>query len=92
VGFAEAVKKAVKMPVIAVGQINDARQAESILSNGQADMIALARPILYDPRWAWHAAQELGEPVTYPRQYERGHPDRWGGSGINAPGNLIPEK
>lgn len=92
VGFAEAVKEAVSMPVIAVGQILDAHQAEAILENGQADMIALARPILHNPRWAWHAAHELGEPVTYPRQYERGHPDRWGASGINAPGNLIPGK
>ena len=80
------------MPVIAVGQILDGPQAEAILSNGQADMIALARPILYNPRWAWHAAQALGETVPYPRQYERGHPDRWGASGINAPGNRIPEK
>ncbi|MBT5051468.1 MAG: NADH:flavin oxidoreductase/NADH oxidase [Rhodospirillaceae bacterium] len=92
VGFAEAVKEAVSMPVIAVGQILDAHQAEAILNNGQADMIALARPILHNPRWAWHAAHELGEPVAYPRQYERGHPDKWGASGINAPGNRIPGK
>ena len=55
-------------------------------------MIALARPVMYDPRWVWHAAHQLGAPIAYPRQYERGHPDRWGASGINAPGNLIPEK
>lgn len=91
VGFAEAVKKAVQMPVIAVGEISDAHQAETILQRGQADMIALARPILYNPRWAWHAARELGEAMAYPRQYERGHPDRWGASGINAPGNRIPK-
>ena len=91
-GFAEAVKAAVGMPVIAVGQIGDPRQAETILSSGQADMIALARPMLFNPRWAWHAAHELGAPMAYPRQYERGHPDRWGASGINAPGNRIPEK
>ena len=91
-GFAEAVKEAVDMPVIAVGQISDPRQAETILSSGQADMIALARPMLFNPRWAWHAAHELGEPMVYPRQYERGHPDRWGASGINAPGNRIPGK
>ena len=91
-GFAAAVKEAVGMPVIAVGQIGDPRQAETILSSGQADMIALARPMLFNPRWAWHAAHELGAPMAYPRQYERGHPDRWGASGINAPGNRIPEK
>ena len=92
VGFAEAVKAAIDMPVIAVGQITDPHQAEAILCNGQADMIALARPILFNPRWAWHAAHQLGEPMAYPRQYERGHPDKWGASGINAPGNRIPEK
>ena len=92
VGFAESVKAAVKMPVIAVGQINDPDYAETILQDGQADMIALARPVMYDPRWVWHAAHQLGAPITYPRQYERGHPDRWGASGINAPGNLIHEK
>ncbi|NKB22670.1 MAG: oxidoreductase [Alphaproteobacteria bacterium] len=92
VPFAEAVKAAVDMPVIAVGQISDPQQAETILQNQQADMIALARPMIYDPRWVWHAAETLGEHVDYPRQYERGRPDRWGASGINAPGNLIPEK
>ena len=89
-GFAEAVKAAVDMPVIAVGQISEPRQAEAILQSGQADMVALARPMLFNPRWVWHAARELGEKVAYPRQYERGHPDRWGASGINAPGNRIP--
>ena len=91
-GFAEAVKAAVGMPVIAVGQIGEPRQAEDILARGQADMVAMARPMLFNPRWVWHAARELGEPMAYPRQYERGHPDRWGASGINAPGNSIPEK
>ncbi len=92
VQFAETVKCAVQMPVIAVGQILDPHHAETILCNGQADLIALARPILFNPRWAWHAAHELGEPMAYPRQYERGHPDMWGASGINAPGNRIPGK
>ena len=91
-GFAEAVRAAVGMKVIAVGQIGEPRQAEEILRRGQADMVALARPMLFNPRWAWHAAHELGEPMAYPRQYERGHPDRWGASGINAPGNRIPGK
>ena len=92
VGFAEAVKAAVDMPVIAVGQINDPLYAEKILNEGKADMIALARPLIYNPKWVWHAAEKLGVKITYPRQYERGHPERWGASGINAPGNLIPKK
>ena len=80
------------MPVIAVGQINDPLYAEKILNEGKADMIALARPLIYNPKWVWHAAEKLGVKITYPRQYERGHPERWGASGINAPGNLIPKK
>jgi 2,4-dienoyl-CoA reductase-like NADH-dependent reductase (Old Yellow Enzyme family) len=91
VPFAAAVKAAVKMPVIAVGQISDAIQAETIVATGQADMVALARVMLYQPRWAWEAAVELGEEVFYPRQYVRGHPSRWGARGVTSPGNRIPK-
>jgi 2,4-dienoyl-CoA reductase-like NADH-dependent reductase (Old Yellow Enzyme family) len=90
-GFAATIKAAVDMPVITVGQISEPYQAETILRTGQADMIALARPILFNPHWAFQAAYELGEQVSYPRQYERGHPDRWGTKGLNAPGNLVPD-
>ena len=89
--FAATIKDAVDMPIITVGQISNAFQAETILRTGQADMIALARPVLFNPRWAWQAAYELGEPIDYPRQYERGDPARWGARGINAPGNLVPD-
>jgi hypothetical protein len=37
-------------------------------------MVALARGVLYDPRWAWHAAQELGGDAAYPPQYTRSRP------------------
>jgi len=90
--FAAAVKQAVDVPVVTVGQISNPHQAETILRTGQADLVALARPMLFNPRWAWHAAQELGEDIAYPRQYERGHPARWGAGGINAPGNRVPGK
>lgn len=90
--FAATVREAVNMPIITVGQISNPFQAETILRTGQADMIALARPMLFNPRWAWHAAYDLGEPIDYPRQYERGDPSRWGARGINAPGNLVPDK
>ena len=56
VPLARAVKQAVGMPVVAVGLITDFEQAEAIVGTGDADMIALARAILYDPRWPWHAA------------------------------------
>jgi 2,4-dienoyl-CoA reductase-like NADH-dependent reductase (Old Yellow Enzyme family) len=88
--FAQAVKAAVGMKVIAVGLITDAQQAEDILREGRADLIGLARAMLNDPRWPWHAARALGVDLPYPRQYERAHPSRAHSAGINAPGNVAP--
>ncbi len=76
VPFARAVKSVVSIPVIAVGLITDFEQAEAIVSTGDADMIALARGMLYDPRWPWHAAAELGATVRAPNQYLRCQPHR----------------
>lgn len=77
VGFAQAVREASGLPTIAVGQIAAPFQAEQILRSGQADMVALARPMLFDPHWAWKAARELGQDAAYPPQYERAHPSFW---------------
>jgi 2,4-dienoyl-CoA reductase-like NADH-dependent reductase (Old Yellow Enzyme family) len=74
VPFAEAVKKATGVTTMAVGLITEARQAEEIVASGKADMVALARGMLYDPRWAWHAAAELGGQVSVPPQYWRSQP------------------
>jgi 2,4-dienoyl-CoA reductase-like NADH-dependent reductase (Old Yellow Enzyme family) len=74
VPLARQVKQAVNMPVIAVGLITDFQQAEAIVGTGDADLIALARGILYDPRWPWHAAAELGGKVQPPPQYRRSAP------------------
>lgn len=74
VHFAEAVTREIDIPVIAVGLITEAKQAEEIISSGKADAIALARAILYDPRWPWHAAAELGASVAAPPQYWRCEP------------------
>jgi len=74
VPLARAVKQAVDMPVVAVGLITEPEQAEAIVATGDADMIALARGILYDPRWPWHAAAALGGQVTAPEQYLRSQP------------------
>jgi len=74
VPFAQAVKAELGLPTIAVGMITEAQQAEHIVATGQADMIALARGILYDPRWPWHAAAELGAQVVAPKQYWRSNP------------------
>ncbi|MGN7293049.1 NADH:flavin oxidoreductase/NADH oxidase [Rhizobium sp. SAFR-030] len=74
VPLARAVKQAVEIPVIAVGLITEFEQAEAILNNQDADLIAIARAILYDPRWPWHAAAHFGETVTAADQYLRCQP------------------
>jgi 2,4-dienoyl-CoA reductase-like NADH-dependent reductase (Old Yellow Enzyme family) len=74
VPLAREVKRAVCMPVVAVGLITDFEQAEAIIGTGDADMVALARGILYDPRWPWHAAARLGAKVKGPVQYLRSQP------------------
>lgn len=74
VPFAARIKSEVDMPTIAVGMITEAEQAEEILATGKADMIALARGVLYDPRWPWHAAAKLGAQVDAPPQYWRSQP------------------
>jgi 2,4-dienoyl-CoA reductase-like NADH-dependent reductase (Old Yellow Enzyme family) len=77
VPLARAVKAAVRMPVIAVGLITGFEQAEAIVATGDADLVALARAILYDPHWPWHAAAELGGQVRAPNQYLRSQPARF---------------
>jgi len=74
VPFAEAIKKATGLTTIAVGLITEPKQAEEIVASGKADMVALARGMLYDPRWGWHAAAELGGEVSAPPQYWRSQP------------------
>jgi len=74
VPLAREVKRATSMAVVAVGLITDATQAEGIIATGDADLIGLARAILYDPRWPWHAAAELGARVKAPAQYLRSQP------------------
>ena len=74
VPFANAIKKQVNIPVIAVGLITEAEQAEQILQQGEADAIALARAILYDSRWPWHAAAKLGAHISIAPQYLRCQP------------------
>jgi NADPH2 dehydrogenase len=74
VPFAQAIKDAAGVNTIAVGLITEAKQAEEIVASGKADMVALARGMLYDPRWGWHAAAELGGHVEAPPQYWRSQP------------------
>ena len=86
-GFAAEIRRRAEIATMAVGQISQPRQAETILRSGQADMIALARGMLYDPRWPWHAAEALGAQAAYPAQYQRCHPTL---QGLPVPGNPPP--
>ena len=79
VPFADVIRRETGLCTVAVGLITEARQAEEILQSGKADLVGLARTMLYNPRWPWHAAVELGEEFYYPKQYERAHPSMQGG-------------
>ena len=78
VGFAAEIRKATSIPIMTVGKITEPIQAETILRSGQADLVALARGMLFDPRWTWHAAVELDAEAAYPPQYMRCHPSLQG--------------
>lgn len=71
VPFARRIKQETGLTTIAVGLITEPKQAEAIVKEGSADLVALARGILYNPRWPWHAAAELGAQVSAPPQYWR---------------------
>ena len=66
----------------AVGLIVTAQQAESIIADGKADMVALARAVLDDPHWGWHAARALGTDIKRPNQYLRSAPAFWPGAAM----------
>ncbi len=70
VAMAREIRAASGMITTAVGLITEATQAEAILQAGDADLIALARGFLYNPRWGWHAAAALGAEV-------KAHPAYW---------------
>ena len=77
VPLAQAVKEATSVTTIGVGLITEAKQAEDIVASGKADMVALARGMLDDPRWGWHAAGVLGAEVPRAQQYLRVGPKLW---------------
>ena len=79
VEFAAAVKAAVEMPVRAVGLIATPEQAEEIVASGKADMVALARAFLSNPRWGWWAAYRLGAAPSMPPQALRAAHPLWAG-------------
>jgi 2,4-dienoyl-CoA reductase-like NADH-dependent reductase (Old Yellow Enzyme family) len=71
VPFARAVRERSGLPVGAVGLISEPLQAESILRDGSADVVLLARALLREPHWPERAAFELGDDISGPDQYER---------------------
>jgi 2,4-dienoyl-CoA reductase-like NADH-dependent reductase (Old Yellow Enzyme family) len=72
--LAEAVRRSSGIATMAVGQITEPQQAEAILANGQADLVAIGRRLMFDPRWAWKAAIELGVFLKYPARYRNANP------------------
>jgi 2,4-dienoyl-CoA reductase-like NADH-dependent reductase (Old Yellow Enzyme family) len=80
VPFAAEVRRRTGMPTCAVGLIAAPAQAERIVAEGEADLVALARAFLDNPHWAWAAALELGGEVRRPPQYERAAPKHWPGA------------
>ena len=74
VGFADQIRKQTGLAVMAVGQITEPVQAETIVASGQADLVALARGMLWDPRWTWKAALALGAEIAMPAPYARCNP------------------
>jgi 2,4-dienoyl-CoA reductase-like NADH-dependent reductase (Old Yellow Enzyme family) len=79
VPIAEKVRGEAGIATRVVGLIVTPRQAEAIVAEGKADMVALARAVLDDPHWGWHAARELGCDIKRPNQYLRSGPDLWPG-------------
>lgn len=77
VPLARAVKAKTRMPVVAVGLITEFEQAEAIVGTGDADLVALARAMLFNPRWPWHAAAHFGASVRAPSQYLRSQPHQY---------------
>ena len=69
--FAEAIKKQLKLPVMAVGMMGTPELADETIRNGRADLIALGRELLRNPYWPLHAARALGEEIEWPEAYHR---------------------
>jgi NADPH2 dehydrogenase len=78
--LAEKVRREAAITARTVGLIASPKQAEALVADGKADMIALARAVLDNPHWGWQAALELGADVARPPQYQRAAPKLWPGA------------
>ena len=74
VPFSAKIRKEADIKTMSVGLIGSPRQAEEIIASGQADFVVIGRAALYDPRWAWHAAEELGAVTEYAPKYRMAQP------------------
>jgi 2,4-dienoyl-CoA reductase-like NADH-dependent reductase (Old Yellow Enzyme family) len=74
VPFADAVRRGAGIATMAVGQITEPAQAQEIVREEKADLVALGRGLLANPRWVWRAGAELGEFLRYPPRYRVCHP------------------
>lgn len=85
VEYAGRIKREAQIATRSVGMILTAPQAEAVIASGEADMVALARAMLDDPHWGWHAAEALGEKIPAPPQYARATIETWPGAKIIRP-------
>ena len=74
VPFSEHVRRETGITTLAVGLLHDPKLAESVLIEGKADLVAIGRGMMADPRWPWRAAKALGEKMRYPLPYDRCQP------------------
>lgn len=71
--FAEAIKKTLQVPVIAVGMLDQPMLAEHLVQSGKVDLVAIGRGFLRDKHWAHSSALALGKPMQVPESYRRGY-------------------
>jgi 2,4-dienoyl-CoA reductase-like NADH-dependent reductase (Old Yellow Enzyme family) len=74
VPFGARLRREAAIATMSVGLIDKPEHAEQIITHGEADLVVLGRAALYDPRWAWHAAEALGVETDYAAKYKMCHP------------------
>jgi len=77
VEFAARIRRDVGIPTRAVGMIFTGKQADAIVAEGKADFVAVGRGYIDDPRWAWHAGDELGVMAPLALQADRARNPGW---------------
>jgi 2,4-dienoyl-CoA reductase-like NADH-dependent reductase (Old Yellow Enzyme family) len=82
VPIADAVRRATGIATRTVGLIVMPKQADEVIAEGKADMVALARAVLDNPHWGWYAAQVLGAETKRPVQYLRASSKLWPGMAL----------